>query len=129
MAAIHPQKGQGPWGDAQSFRRVLPGPGVDIPPPKDGNLSLRWTAQPQTAKYRLQVDIDKTFASPQTDAQTDTTQYALQNLAPGTHYVRVQTIGEDGYTGPWGGTQSFTVPDAPSPWRVLLLLLPLLGFL
>jgi len=129
MAAIHPQKGQGPWGDAQSFRRVLPGPGVDIPPPKDGNLSLRWTAQPQTAKYRLQVDIDKTFASPQTDAQTDTTQYALQNLAPGTHYVRVQAIGEDGYTGPWGGTQSFTVPDAPSPWRVLLLLLPLLGFL
>jgi len=129
VAAIHPQKGQGPWGDAQSFRRVLPGPGVDIPPPKDGSLNLRWTAQPQTAKYRLQVDIDTTFASPQTDAQTDTTQYALQDLAPGVYYVRVQAIGEDGYTGPWGGTQSFTVPEpAPSPWRALLLLIPLLGF-
>ena len=129
VASVHPQKGQGPWGDAQSFRRVLPGPGVDMAPPKDGALTLRWSAQPQTAHYKLQVARDNTFADPLTDAQTDAAQYTLQDLKPGTHYVRVQAIGEDGYTGPWGSTQSFSVPEpAPSPWRALLLLIPLLGF-
>jgi hypothetical protein len=130
VAAIHPEKGQGPWGDAQGFRRVLPGPGVDIAPPKDGTLTLRWTAQPQTAQYKLQVARDTTFASPLTNAQTDKAEFTLQDLAPGVHYVRVQAIGDDGYTGPWGSTQSFSVPEAaPSPWRALLLLIPLLGAL
>jgi len=109
---------------------VLPGPGVDIAPPKDGTLTLRWTAQPQTAQYKLQVARDTTFASPLTNAQTDKAEFTLQDLAPGVHYVRVQAIGDDGYTGPWGSTQSFSVPEAaPSPWRALLLLIPLLGAL
>ncbi len=131
VAAIHPVKGQGPWGDIQAFRRVLPGPGVDIPQPQDGNLTLRWTAQPQTAHYRMQVARDDSFASPLTDAQTDSAQFPLQNLQPGTHHVRVQATGTDGYTGPWGSTQSFVVPEPPpSHWRALLLLvIPVLAIL
>lgn len=129
VAAIHPSKGPGPWGDAQPFRRVLPGPGVDIPPPQDGSLTLRWSAQPQTAQYRLQVARDNSFASPQTDAQTEAAQYQLQGLEPGVHHVRVQAIGADGYVGPWGGTQTFTVPEPrPQYWPALLLLLPALAF-
>ena len=128
VAAIQPGKGQGPWGDAQAFRRVLPGPGVDIPPPQDGSLTLRWSAQPQTTQYRLQVARDNSFASPQTDAQTEATQYQLQDLEPGVHHVRVQAIGADGYIGPWGSTQTFTVPEPrPQYWRALLLLLPALA--
>ena len=122
VAAIHPTKGQGPWGDAQPFRRVLPGPGVDIPAPQDGNLTLRWTAQPQTAHYRLQVARDEGFTSPLTDVTTDTVQFSLKDLQPGAHYVRVQSTGTDGYTGPWGSTQSFVVPK-PSHWRALFLLI------
>nr|WP_315429899.1 FecR domain-containing protein [uncultured Albidiferax sp.] len=129
VAAIQPGKGQGPWGDPQAFRRVLPGPGVDIPPPQDGSLTLRWSAQPQTAQYRLQVARDNSFAGPQTDAQTEAAQYQLQGLEPGVHHVRVQAIGADGYIGPWGSTQTFTVPEPrPQYWRALLLLLPALAF-
>jgi predicted phage tail protein len=130
VAAIDPVKGQGPWGDAQPFRRVLPGPGVDIPPAKDGSLTLRWTAQPQTARYRLQVARDAEFSAPLTDETTDSAQFNLHGLAPGPHFVRVQATGSDGYTGPWGSTQSFTVPEPdPQYWRALLLLLPLAALL
>jgi hypothetical protein len=123
VAAIHPAKGQGPWGDAQAFRRVLPGPGVDIPQPQDGNLTLRWTAQPQTARYHLQVARDASFANPLADTDTDAAQFSLQDLQPGPHHVRVKATGTDGYTGPWGSTQTFVVPEKPNHWRALLLLI------
>lgn len=130
VAAIHPTKGQGPWGDAQPFRRVLPGPGVDIPTPQDGSLTLRWTAQPQTARYHLQVSRDETFSSPLVDADTEAAQFGLKDLLPGPHYVRVQSTGTDGYTGPWGSTQTFVVPDPPNRWPALMLLIiPLLAIL
>nr|WP_315207152.1 FecR domain-containing protein [uncultured Albidiferax sp.] len=128
VAAIHPAKGQGPWGDAQPFRRVLPGPGVEMPQPQDGSLTLRWTAQPQTARYRLQVARDDSFASPLADADTETSQFSLKDLQPGPYHVRVQATGTDGYTGPWGSTQSFAVPEPPpSRWGVLWFLLPALA--
>ena len=128
VAAIHPTKGQGPWGDAQPFRRVLPGPGVEIPQPQDGSLTLRWTAQPQTARYHLQVARDDSFANPLADADTETSQFSLKDLQPGPHHVRVQATGTDGYTGPWGSTQTFVVPEpAPSRWGLLLLLIPVLA--
>ncbi|WP_295958825.1 fibronectin type III domain-containing protein [Rhodoferax sp.] len=124
VAAIHPTKGQGPWGDAQPFRRVLPGPGVDIPQPQDGNLTLRWTAQPQTAHYHLQVARDDSFTNPLADTDTDSTQFSLTDLQPGPHHVRVQATGTDGYTGPWGSTQTFVVPNPPpSRWGALILLI------
>jgi hypothetical protein len=130
VAAIDPAKSgkeQGPWGDAQAFRRVLPGPGVEIPPPKDGSLAFRWTAQPQTANYRLQVARDNSFTTPVADAKTEAPQFLLQDLEPGLYYVRVQAIGADGYTGPWGTAQSFTMPEVPQHWRALFLLIPLLA--
>jgi hypothetical protein len=130
VAAIDPVRGQGPWGDFQGFRRVLPGPGVEIAPPEDGRLSLRWTAQPHTARYRLQVARDRGFATVLADVESAEPQVTLEGLAPGLHHVRVQAIGEDGYTGPWGGTQTFTVPESRrSYWPALWLLLPALMLL
>ena len=131
VAAIHPTKGQGPWGDAQPFRRVLPGPGVDIPTPQDGSLTLRWAAQPQATRYHLQVARDNQFSSPLAEVDTDTTQFNLKDLQPGPHYVRVQATDADGYNGPWGSTQTFVVPEpSPSHWRALILLaIPLLAIL
>jgi len=127
MAAIHSARGQGPWGDAQPFRRVLPGPDVQIAAPQDGSLNLRWPAQPQTARYRLQVARDDSFATPLVDVETELPQYRLQDLKPGLHHVRVLAIGADAYTGPWGGVQTFTVSETSSPyWRALWLLLPAL---
>ncbi len=130
VAAIHPDTGQGPWSDFQTFRRVLPGPGVEPVRLTDGTTTLRWPGQAQVARYHVQVARDSGFATPLVDAQPEVAQYPLQGLTPGKYHVRVQTIGSDGYTGPWGGTQTFVVPEpAVAGWRVLLLLVPLIAVL
>lgn len=127
MAAIDGAK-QGPWGDAQGFRRVLPGPGVGAPEQADGRLTLRWSAQPQTRGYRVQVAASTDFATLLVDTETAEPQHTVPGLVPGTHYVRVHSIGQDGYVGPWGAPQRFEVaPAPPSPWKGWpWLLLPLL---
>lgn len=130
VAAIHPQTGQGPWSDLQIFRRVLPGPGVAQVQVNDGTTTLRWPGQEQVAHYHLQVARESGFATPLVDVQPEVAQHPLQGLTPGTYHVRVQTIGSDGYTGPWGGTQTFVVPEPGfAGWRALLLLVPLIAFL
>lgn len=127
VAAIHPDKGQGPWGDWQNFRRVLPGPGVEVVHSSDETTTLRWPMQPDVARYHLQVARDSDFASTVVDAQPEVSQYDLSALAPDTYHVRVQAIGSDGYTGPWGSSQSFVVSKPATDWRPLFLLLPLIG--
>jgi hypothetical protein len=132
VAAIQPGKEQGTWGDAQNFRRVLPGPGVDKPESADGVVVLRWTSQVASDTYQLQVSHDADFTGPQVDVKTDQPQYRMVDLGEGSYHVRVRTISADGFTGLWGGTQTFEVtPPAPAPsrWPVLLLLLPLLGLI
>lgn len=127
VAAIQPGKGQGPWSDAQPFQRVRPGPGVEPPSTKDGLMTLRWVAQPQAARYRLQLARGSDFSAPLADVQTEAPQYGFQDLAPGTYQVRVQALEAGGAAGLWGRAQSFDVPEPPpSHWRMLLLLLPLL---
>lgn len=127
VAAIQSGKGQGPWSDAQAFRRVLPGPGVVASQMSDRTTTLRWPGQLQAARYHLQVARESGFAAPLVDVRPEGTQYDLKSLAAGAYHVRVRTIGADGYTGPWGQAQTFVVPEAPvSTWPALLLLLPLL---
>lgn len=128
VAAIQPGKGQGPWGDLQSFRRVLPGPGVEVPQSVDGRLVLRWAGQEAGETYHLQVARVADFLDPAVDVKVNQPQHSLESLAPGVYRVRVRTIGADGFTGLWGDVQTFEVaqPEA-SRWPMLLLLIPFLG--
>ncbi len=79
----------------------------------------------------MQLAGDPSFGTVLADVVVATPAHRLQKLAPGNYHVRVQTIGADGFTGPWGDVQSFTV-SAPEPeptppdWRPYLLVLPLL---
>ncbi len=132
LASIDTARGQGPWSDAQTLRTVPPGPAMEAPQTQPGSLLLRWAAQGGAQRYSLQIAPAPDFAQPLVDTTADTPQYAVQGLAPGTYHVRIRAIGADGYTGPWGSTQSFTVAEPPPPerdWRWLWLLLPLLGAL
>jgi hypothetical protein len=128
VAAIQPGKGQGPWGDLQGFRRVLPGPGVETPKSVDGLLVLRWARQASGETYHLQVSKAADFLDSQVDVQVDQPQHSLKDLAPGLYHVRVRAIGADGFTGLWGDAQTFEVAEPQaSRWPMLLLLLPFLG--
>lgn len=127
VVAIHPEKGPGPWGDFQTFRRVLPGPGVEALQVSDETTTLRWPAQQEVARYHLQVARDSDFGTNVVEAWPSVAQFDVRTLTPGSYHVRVQTISSDGYTGPWGRSQSFVVAEPAADWRPLLLLLPLIG--
>lgn len=128
VAAIQPGKGQGPWGDMQGFRRVLPGPGVEAPQSVDGLLVLRWANQESGETYHLQVSKTSDFLNPLVDVRVDQPQHSLRDLGPGAYQVRVRAIGTDGFSGLWGDNQTFEVTEPEPPrWPWLLLLLPLLG--
>lgn len=126
VASLRDAQGAGPFSDALSFRRVLAGPETQIATPDGGSLELRWSAQPAAVRYRLQAAREADFSAPLVDVPTPAPQHALQDLAPGLHYVRVLAIDVSGEEGAWGSTQTFTIPEPrASPWRLLWLLLAL----
>ena len=127
VSTIDTAQGQGPFSDAQSFRRLLPGPGID-PPKLDGDqLTLRWLAAGNGASYHLQLARDENFQQPFVDEVLSEAQYALKKPAPGSYFLRVNAISADGFAGPWGATQTLSIPDRPPPvWRALLILIPVL---
>lgn len=125
LAALDAQRGQGPWGDAQSFRCELPAPGVTAPTPGVGPLVLRWQRLPGATRYHLQLGRDGQFEQPVLDLESKAAQAEVAPLPPGTYAVRVQALGEGGHAGPWSTPQSFTVPEDKPMWPWLLFLIPL----
>ncbi len=135
MASIVPSSGrQGPWGDLQPFRRILPSPALEPPVVMSGNTSVRWPAVPHAIAYELQLARDnETFELALLEGRSDVPQFHLLDLAPGAYQIRLRAIAADGFAGPWGRPQQFGVPQPPPPpapepehWRALLLLLPAL---
>ena len=127
VSTIDTAQGHGPFSDAQSFRRLLPGPGIDPPESGGDQLTLRWLAAGNGASYHLQLARDENFQLPFVDELLSEAQYALKKPAPGSYFLRVNAISADGFAGPWGATQTLSIP-APTPplWPVLLLLIPVL---
>lgn len=123
VATIDRILGEGPFSDPQRFQRVLPGPGVDLPPSTSDPLDLRWRATGPDATYRLQLARDDAFTDVLVDTSVDVPRHALPRPAPGDYRLRVATRARDGVEGPWGPVQTLTIPaDGPPLWPLLLLL-------
>ena len=119
--------GQGPYSDAQPFRRVLPGPGIDPPDPGGDPLDLRWRSAGSGVHYRVQLARDVSFGTPLIDTVVTDPRYPLKKPEAGDYFLRVAAIAPDGYAGPWGTVQTLSIADASTPWwPVLLFLVPLL---
>jgi predicted phage tail protein len=134
VASVVPATGrQGPWGDLQAFRQVLPSPGLEPVQVDPGHVTVRWPALPNARAYDLQLTRDDSFDRPLLDVRPEAAQYQIPSLAPGGYRLRLRSISQDGFAGPWGQVQSFVVPEPapaePSPWRKLLLVLPVLVIL
>ncbi len=122
---------QGPWGDTQTLRRVEPGPDPAVPQAQDGQMVIQWPAQAHAQRYDVQLSQDAAHTQRLADTAVPAATYRLTQPPPGTYHVRVRVVGTDGFTGPWGESQSFTIAQPPpepaaTDWRRLLLLLPLL---
>lgn len=122
LASISASEGAGPFGEAQAFLRVPALPGqVGF---SDDQHSLSWK-KVSSARYRVQVGNSQTIDPPLIDRIVDSNQLALDDIDPGSYFVRVQTLGMSGIDSPWSDVQAFEIPSR-FDWRYLLLVVPVL---
>lgn len=127
VAAIDDKEGEGPFSDAQSFRRVPPGPAAEAPAIGKEDMVLSWRAGLPGQKYQVQMSSDKDFATTLVDERVGEPRLQIKRPDGGKYQVRIKTIDADGYEGPWGDVQTIDVPSRRSYWWLLgLPLIPLL---
>jgi hypothetical protein len=124
VLAVAPGEGPGPFGEAQSLRRLPDAPTMEATRPGD-RPSLRWLGGGPGDRYRLQLAGDAAFSNLLVDTELERAEYALEGLSPGTYNARVRTLAADGYASPWGEIQEIELPSEHD-WDWLLLFVPVL---
>jgi hypothetical protein len=116
---------RGPFGDAVSFtlRRYPEGREAQAEVGQR-TLTLRWTAGRPGETAQFELSRDRTFATHLLDQTTSALQVEVPRPEPGTYFVRVRSIDEQGTAGPFGPIQTIDVPPPPRhrrwwPWLVV----------
>ncbi len=122
IAAID-QDGDGPFSDAQMFRRIVPAPGFEEPEITDDTLTIRTRSGLPGQTYQYQMSDDESFNELLVDKHTDEPGFEIPLPSGGEYFIRVRTIDADGFVGPFSAPQSI---DVPYDLKWLLTLLPLL---
>jgi hypothetical protein len=125
VASIDARGDHGPFGDVIAFeqRPVPASPQPEAPEIDDDQLHFRWRAGDPGQRYLLQLAKTPDFAELLLEQTTDVAQVVVPRPAAGDYFMRVKAIEADGFSGPFGAPQRFTVPGT-SGWWLLLLLLP-----
>ena len=122
--------GSGPWSPTWSLAVDTPCPTPSAPTlssPPDGSTSgddtptFAWTSASGATSYRIQVDDDAGFSSPEVNRTTSSTTYTPGSaLADGAYHWRVQASNACGDS-PWSSTWEFTVgtPQPGKPQAIL----------
>ncbi len=115
----------GPFGDAVAFeqRPVPPSPQAEAPEISEDRLRFSWRAGEPGQHYLLQLSAKPDFSELLLEQSTDKSEITVPRPEAGDYFMRVKAIEADGFAGPFGATQKFTVPGT-SVWWLLLLLLP-----
>jgi hypothetical protein len=113
--------GDGPWASGSFVVDTAP-PAPTLTSPPDAShtcnrtFAFAWGIATAATSYRIQVDNDPAFGSPEVNATTATEEpaYLLTSpLAPGSYNWRVRGINACG-NGPWSSVWSFVIDAAPS---------------
>jgi len=114
--------GDGSWSPTWSFTIVSTpaAPSLSSPPnaseTDDTTPTFSWSSVSGATSYRIQVDDDFGFSSPEIDQTTSSTSYTPGSELPDgdTYYWQVQASNSCG-SGPWPAVWEFAIP-AQSPW-------------
>jgi hypothetical protein len=121
--------GPGPWSPSRSFSIDAAPPAPTLTSPADAGhtchrtFEFNWRIAGRATSYRIQVDNDPAFGSPEVNATTVSEEpvYILTSpLAPGAYHWRVRGLSDCG-PGPWSAQWSFVIdatpgtPSGPSP--------------
>jgi len=124
VARIDASGDHGPFGDPIAFeqRPVPASPQVELPQVDDERLHFRWQQGESGQRYQLQVAGTADFAEPMFDQTSEQVSAELPRPAPGNYFMRIRTIDVDGFAGPYGSVERFTVENSPKWWLMLFLL-------
>jgi hypothetical protein len=116
--ASWPASGErGPFGDPVSFtlRRYPDGREAQAELGKR-TLTLRWTAGQPGETAQFEFSRDRSFATHLLDQTTNALQVEIPRPEPGTYFVRVRSIDDQGTAGPFGPIQTIEIPKPPHHW-------------
>ena len=99
---------EGPFSDAQTFK-LEPAPRVEAPVVEEGSIVLRWNGLPG-ARYQFQLASDRAFEQVLVDTTIAEPQVRIPYPPSGFHYLRIRTLGADGFAGDYGPVQRIEVP-------------------
>lgn len=108
---------------------MFPGPRTapSLIAPADNRLvnnpapQLRWNAVNDAETYRIEIDNNSNFSSPERISEQPGTSYTPSPaLEDGKYYWRARAMNSAG-SGPWSGVRNFTIDTQPPPVPALLL--------
>jgi hypothetical protein len=122
--ASHIAEEEGPFSDRQQFKIIPPAPKALEPQGDEEHLIFRWQKGNSGLQYQMQVAQDAEFTDVVLDKTTAEPRLKLDRPTENRLYLRMRSIGKNGFTGHWSSAQHVD-PPAQKPWY-LLMLLPLL---
>ncbi|MEE9426144.1 MAG: FecR domain-containing protein [Methylococcales bacterium] len=115
---------EGPFSDRQQFKIIPPAPKALEPQGDDEHMIFRWQKGAPGLQYQMQVAQNSEFTDVVLDKTTLEPRLELDRPTENRLYLRMRSIGENGFNGNWSSAQHVD-PPAQKPWY-LLMLLPLL---
>jgi hypothetical protein len=106
----------GPVGPARSYQIKAIPEKVDasLSAEEDGLLMATWNVSSTGQHYQVQIANDKAFSDIIIDKTVKEPQFAFEPFKDTPRYLRVKSIEQDGYEGPWGATQTIEpLPKEP----------------
>jgi hypothetical protein len=117
--------GRGPFSDTLSFtQRRTPAARDAQASLEAASLTLRWSSGPPGETSLFQLAADREFSRVLAERTLAESSVTLPRPEPGTYFLRVRAIDDEGMAGPFGPTQSITVPPPPPrrrawwPWLI-----------
>jgi hypothetical protein len=128
VASVDEKNTDGPFSDAQAFKRIAQPPVLDEPDVSDESIVIRTRSSAVPGqKYLFQMAKDEEFKELLVNQEAAEPQLKVNAQPPGTYYIRVKSIDRDGFVGPFGQVQMLDISDnGIYRW---LLLLPLLALI
>lgn len=129
IATVDKTDEKGPFSDPQSFtvKPPPPSPALEEPAIDESTLTLRWRQGPPGQNYEFQLAKDIRFQHIVMDKRLAEPQIAISRPESGLYYLRIRTIDDDGYVGPYGSPQRISVPpDSYWPPAIIFTLLGLI---
>lgn len=123
LASVAANGETGPAGPARSFevRPVHERLEAAVRDTGDRQLVATWQTAAPGLSYEVQIANDRQFKDLVMSRIMEEPGLELQRPQSGSRYLRVRSVEDDGYTGPWGASQRITAPQQNGPGVLMAL--------